>query len=376
MSIVNSWRTWHVGVFGPGTLFLALQLFVASAAALAIAKLMGLANPFWAAMPVWVVHQAFREDLLARAALRVVGTLVGAAISLALIFLDPPPAVLIACMAVSIGAAAALAFRIGTVRSYGAFMAGITILVVILPHLSGLPHTAAATPLALAVDRILCTILGVLCVAGVTVLFTPLRGSHLPRPEHGRTPMAGPKRFLFCAGAAAAAGIATAGITSFPVLAFGMTLVVYALIMSSAPDPRPIHSNLVPGVAIGVLAGVCYHAISLTLLADAPLLILLVTVAFLAAGALLRAHPKTRAVGLDANMCFLLVAEVGTWRHGVSDAALGGVAMLAAAAVSWLLVRYAFLKDFQPRRIEAAPQRMSRLTDRLCSSPSQGGFSA
>lgn len=340
-------RKCHVAGFSPSTLFLALQLFIASAAALGIAKMFDLANPFWAAMPVWVVHQAFREDLLSRAALRIVGTLVGAVVSLGLIFLDPPQAVLIVCLSLFTGACAALAFNIGTTRSYGAFMAAITMLVVVLPFLSRLPHDAVATPVALAVDRILCTIIGVVCVAAVTVSFTPARGAHLTRPPHGRTRKAGSVRFLICAGATIVAGIATAGIASFPVLAFGMTLVVYALIMSSAPDPRAIHRSLLPGVAIGVVSGIIYHTASYLLLAQAPLLLVLLTVLFIAAGALLRAHPRTQTVGLDANMCFLLVAEVGTWRRGMSDVALGGLAMLAAAAVAWLLIRRGILRDFQ-----------------------------
>ncbi len=340
-------RIWQAAGFGPATLFLALQLFVASAAALGLAKLFGLANPFWAAMPVWVVHQAFREDLLGRAALRIVGTLFGAALSLGLIFIDPPQVVMILCLSGFIGACAALAFRIGTTRSYGAFMAAITMLVVVLPFLSSLPHDAVATPVALAVDRIFCTILGVVCVAAVTVFFTPARGARLGRQPHGRTRTAGLKRFLICGGATLAAGITTASFASFPVLAFGMTLVVYTLIMSSAPDPRPIHRSLLPGVAIGVISGILYHTASYMLLAEAPVLLVVVTALFLAAGAMLRAHPATQGMGLDANMCFLLVAEVGTWRHGISDVALGGLAMLAAAALARLLVRSGILRDFE-----------------------------
>ncbi|MBC2775246.1 FUSC family protein [Rhizobium sp. AQ_MP] len=337
---------WQLPGFDSAVLFLALQLFIASGLALGFAKQLDLANPFWAAMPVWVVHQPFREDLLTRAALRIVGTLVGAVVSLCLIVLHPPQLVLIVCLSAFIGGCAALAFTIGTSRSYGTFMAAITMLVVVLPFLSGLPHQGAATPVALAVDRILCTILGVICVAAVTVLFTPARGSDLVRPPHGRTKWAGAKRFLLCGGATLFAAISTASIASFPVLAFGMTLVVYALIMSSAPDPRPIHRSLLPGVAIGVASGIAYHATSNFVLVHHPVLLVALTAAFLAAGALLRVHRKTQPVGLDANMCFLLVAEVGTWRHGSSDVMAGGLAMLAAASLAWLLIRQTILRDF------------------------------
>ena len=47
----------------------ALQLFAAAAISLILAVQLGLQNPFWAAMPVWVVAQPNRQDLLLRAVL-------------------------------------------------------------------------------------------------------------------------------------------------------------------------------------------------------------------------------------------------------------------------------------------------------------------
>jgi hypothetical protein len=58
---------------------------------------------------------------------------------------------------------------------------------------------------------------------------------------------------------------------------------------------------------------------------------LLLALPFIAAGAILRSHPRTAPFGLDANMCFLLAAEAGTAGHGVQAHVLGGMAMIVAA---------------------------------------------
>lgn len=327
----------------PRSLSLTLQLFLAAACALACAKALGLSNPFWAAMPVWVVQQAFREDLVMRAILRVAGTLAGALISLTILYLDPSPAWMAFWLAIGVGASAALAYWIGSVMSYGSFISGITILVVLLPYISSLRHDQTLTPFALAVDRILCTLIGVVCVTAVTFPFTPLRPQPLaPRNMNGRVQQS-LKRFGLCAGMACVASAIAIAYPRFDVLAGCMTLVVYPMIMSSAPDPRPILKSLLPGVAIGVMAGIAYLAATFPL-AGHPVQIILITVGFLAAGASLRAHPRTAPIGLDANMCFLLVAEVGTWRHGLTDAALAGVGLATAALLSYVVIRFALLR--------------------------------
>ncbi|ATN32276.1 hypothetical protein ACO34A_00405 [Rhizobium sp. ACO-34A] len=170
-----------------GTVSLALQLFVAAALALTLAWWLDLANPYWAAMPVWVVQQAFREDLVQRAALRVAGTLAGAALSLAVVWLQFPDVAAALVLAVGVGASVACAYWIGTVMSYGAFMAGVTLLVVLLPEFTGFGIATGIEPMAVAVDRILCTLIGVACVTTITFAFTPRRTTQAPpRVREGR----------------------------------------------------------------------------------------------------------------------------------------------------------------------------------------------
>lgn len=310
-------------------LSIALQLFAAAALALGLAQMLGLTNPYWAAMPVWVVHQIWREDLLRRAALRVLGTLAGAALALGLLALNPPDWVIAVVLSLLVGASAGVAWWIGTVMSYGAFMLGVTLFVVLLPALAGSAPDVPAT--SAAMDRILCTLIGVVSVTAVTFAFTPPRSVPLPpRVIRGRT-RAALRRALFCVAMSGLAAVLVMLWPRFDVLTGAMTLTVYPMILAAAPDPRPIRRTLVPGVAIGMLAALAFLALVAPLRLDGAGVVFAVTLVFLAAGAVLRAHPRTAGIGLDANMCFLLLAEVGTWRHAPEDAAVAGACALAAA---------------------------------------------
>lgn len=310
----------------PHWIWRAVQLFTAAAGALGLAWLLGLHNPYWAAMPIWVVSQAFREDLVIRAILRVLGTLVGAAIGLAALHFLPNPVLLTLALGAAVGAATLAAFWIGTVYSYGALMAAITVAVVILPAAAN--HAA---PLTLAVDRVWCTLIGVVAVTAATFPFTPVRGERLPlRQNHGRV------RALKNAGVAmgcASVGMALALLTGqFWAVGLALALSIFSAIFGAMPDPRPALRYILPGSVIGVAAGIAYRLIGAALGLETLGLYLLVAV-FLAAGALLRANPRTAPFGLDSNMIFLLSAEVGTIGHGPVTELTGGAAMLVAALI-------------------------------------------
>ncbi|RII37986.1 hypothetical protein DL237_15055 [Pseudooceanicola sediminis] len=311
----------------------AVQLFVAAACALALAWMLGLHNPYWAAMPVWVVSQAYREDLVIRAILRVLGTLLGAAIGLAALHFLPNPVLLTLALGLAVGGATLAAFWIGTVYSYGALMAAITVAVVILPAVAN--HAA---PLNLAVDRVWCTLIGVVAVTAATFPFTPVRGEKLAlRKNHGGV------RAL--KNGAVAMGCAIFGMTvalltgQFWAVGLALALSIFSAIMGGMPDARPVIRYILPGSAIGVAAGIVYRLIGESL-ALTPLGLYLLVAAFLAAGALLRANPKTAPFGLDSNMIFLLTAEVGTIGHGAVNELMGGAAMLVAALIVSTLHRW------------------------------------
>lgn len=310
----------------------ALQLFAASAIALALAVLLGLHNPFWAAMPVWVVAQPNRQDLLIRGVLRVLGTALGAALGLAALMLLPEPAARIVVLALAIGSGAALAYWIGTAYSYGVLLAAITIAVVLVPAMD---HPVDAT--ALALDRIWCTLIGVVSVTLITILFTPGREAPLPkrtRPAPGRVLRQG----LIGGACGLIAGLLVQHLGGPAGIASALSLCIFSLVIGAARDPSPMLTYMPPGAAIGVVAALAYRALDLSL-PDPAGMALLLALPFLAAGAALRSHPRSAPLGLDANMCFLLTAEAGTAGHGFAAHLQGGIALVVTAFCLTALLR-------------------------------------
>lgn len=318
-----TFQTWH---------FRALQLFLAASAALGAAWALGVTNPFWAAMPVWVVSQAWRQDLLIRGVLRVLGTVAGAALGLLILAHVSNPVALVLLYVLGVGAGTFLTYWIGTIYSYGALMAAITLGVVILPALA-----TPTDPWHLALGRVWCTLIGVVAVTLVTFLFTPRREEpHKIRQDHG---LARGLRNGALAGVISGAGlVALLLIGQFWVVAGALALTVFASIMGSMPDARPVIRYLPPAAAIGVVAALAYRLLGAWLGLPDLGLYLLGTV-FIAGGALLRAHPRTAPFGLDSNMCFLLTAEIGTAGHGVEQEAFGGLALVAGTILVAQLFR-------------------------------------
>lgn len=336
-----------------------LQLFTAASLALGLAKLLGLHNPFWAAMPVWVVQQAFREDLLFRAGLRVLGTLLGAAVSLALLAAQAPDGVLLVALSLGLGLSAAAAWWIGSVMSYGVYMIGVTMMVVVLPELvlqgairpDGIVGAAGGLAkwesLAMSLDRIGCTLLGVICVTAVTFPFTPKRSEPLPRRNPEQRLRGTWRRALFVGATTFVAAGMVLLVPSHVTLAGAMMLMVYPLILSSAPNPAPILAGLVRGVFVGVSAAVSYRLLVSGLASDGAVVAL--TAAYVAAGAFLRANPRTAGMGLDANMAFLVAAEVGALGHSLPQTSFAGVALvLAAMAAAFVSRRVLIAREVEP----------------------------
>ncbi|SMO40763.1 FUSC family protein [Paracoccus laeviglucosivorans] len=302
----------------------ALQLFAAAAISLILAVQLGLQNPFWAAMPVWVVAQPHREDLLLRAVMRVAGTALGAAIGwLALTQLAGELAHGIV-LVLAVGIATAATYWIGTAYSYGALLAGITVAVVLVPSMD---HHVEAT--AFALDRIWCTLIGVIAVTAITFVFTPRRPEPMPRrvPPQMRHVL----RHGMIAGGACLLGVVwlqTVG--GPPGIAGAMSLSIFSLLIASSRTPAPMLQYMPPGSLIGVGAALAYRALDLSLVDPAGWALLLV-MPFLAAGAALRSHPRSAPFGLDANMSFLLAAEAGTQGHSMPAHLAGGAALVASA---------------------------------------------
>lgn len=144
-----------------------LNMAMAAWLSFAIAVLLSVDNPFWAAMPVWVLSQAYRGLVYERALWRILGTLIGAGLGLA--FLHLPNAYLqLLGMALVVGVASALTHVLRGALSYLPMLAGITIGVVVLPSV-----LAPDTSLDLALSRVECTLIGVLVTTLLCSRTTP-----------------------------------------------------------------------------------------------------------------------------------------------------------------------------------------------------------
>ena len=151
-----------------------LRLALAAWLSFTIAVLLGVDNPYWAAMPVWVISQASRGLIYERAVFRIGGTLLGAALGLAFLHL-PNPYLQLLCMALVVAAGSALTHVLRGAHSYLPMLAGITTAVVVLPSV-----LAPDTSFDLALSRVECTIIGVLVATLISGWATP----HSRRAEY------------------------------------------------------------------------------------------------------------------------------------------------------------------------------------------------
>lgn len=132
-----------------------------------LAVLFGVENPYWAAMPVWVIAQSTRGVLLERALYRVMGTVIGAAVGLLILLTDHAVWQLLLMTLIIFISAGSLQLIQG-VRSYMVLLSGITVSVVVLPAL-----LSPDQGLDLAWARIQSTFIGVVVGTLLTGIGTP-----------------------------------------------------------------------------------------------------------------------------------------------------------------------------------------------------------
>ncbi|SLN19766.1 Fusaric acid resistance protein family protein [Aquimixticola soesokkakensis] len=327
-------------VFPGPVSFRTAQLFLAAAGALVLAQFLGLKHPYWAAMPVWVVSQAFREDLVIRAVLRVIGTLIGAALAISALTLTDGKTLHLLLMAFTVGVATATAYWIGTVFSYAAMLISITVAVIILPSLL-LDHTVDSTVLALSYDRMFCTLIGVIAVTLTTFPFTPMRAQHMPlRVNHGNH--IARRNGVIAAVVVLVGGAVVIWHPGVVTLSIAMGLAIFSTIIGSRPNPEGMLKNIVPSSMIGAMAGVAYRVV-LDVSGMSGMEAIFVAIPFLAVGAYLRANPKTTLWAININIIFLLSAEVGTSGQALQVQVLSNIALIGAAgfmtALHWTILK-------------------------------------
>ena len=165
----------HPTGFSENPTFFALRTTAAALLALAAAQGFGLHHPWWAAMTVWVVAQPTRGLLLERSLARLAGTACGAlAGALILYGLEDRPLLSIAALTSWLALCAGLGSIFRHFRNYGFVLAGYTAAIVVLFSLGHETYDAGV-----AIDRVLCTIIGIICSTLASLRGVPAGGGEL-----------------------------------------------------------------------------------------------------------------------------------------------------------------------------------------------------
>jgi len=150
-------------------LIFALKTFAASMLALVIALAMDLPRPYWAMATVYITSQPLAGATSSKAFFRVMGTLVGATMTVALVpNLINAPELLCLAIALWVGLCLYLSLLDGTPRSYVFMLAGYTVALIGFPSVSE-PSAIFDT----AVARLEEISLGIICASLVSTIVFP-----------------------------------------------------------------------------------------------------------------------------------------------------------------------------------------------------------
>jgi uncharacterized membrane protein YccC len=153
----------------PAALIFSLKTFVATLLALFIAFWLGLDEPRWALLTVYVVAQPHSGLVLAKGFFRMLGTIAGALVSIALVFsLSQHGVLFLVVLALWIGSCNFAARAVRNFTSYGFLLGGYTAAIIGIPA-ALIPD--GAYPLILA--RVTEILLGIACAGLVSRLFLP-----------------------------------------------------------------------------------------------------------------------------------------------------------------------------------------------------------
>ncbi len=151
-------------------LILAARGTIAAVAALAVAVLLKLECPYWAAMTALIVIQPTRGLLLEKSYYRLLGTAVGSVAGMVMLLSSRSPAMLTILLALWLAACVGAGNLQYGLRSYGAMVAGCTSAVIAMAGYNNPPHLHD-----LVFGRIACIVIGIVVSTTVTLFFTPRR---------------------------------------------------------------------------------------------------------------------------------------------------------------------------------------------------------
>src|ERR1700756_2912398 len=150
-------------------LIFALKTFAASMLALVIALAMDLPRPYWAMATVYITSQPLAGATSSKAFFRVMGTLVGATVTVAMVpnLIDAPE---LLCLAIAlwVGLCLYLSLLDGTPRSYVFMLAGYTVALIGFPSVS-----EPASIFDTAIARVEEISLGIICASLVSTVVFP-----------------------------------------------------------------------------------------------------------------------------------------------------------------------------------------------------------
>ncbi|MBT1071283.1 FUSC family protein [Pelotalea chapellei] len=148
-------------------LVLAARGTVAAIAALAVAVLLKLECPYWAAMTALIVIQPTRGLLLEKSFYRLIGTAAGSVAGMMMLLSSRSPAMLTILLALWLGACVGAGNLQYGLRSYGAMVAACTGAVIAMAGYNNPPHLHD-----LVFGRIACIVIGIVISTTVTLLFS------------------------------------------------------------------------------------------------------------------------------------------------------------------------------------------------------------
>src|SRR6516162_413217 len=150
-------------------LIFALKTFFASMSALVIALALDLPRPYWAMATVYITSQPLAGATSSKAFFRVIGTLVGATVTVAMVpnLIDAPE---LLCLAIALWVALCLYLSLidGTPRSYVFMLAGYSVALI------GFPSVAdPGSIFDVALARVEEISLGIICASLVSTIVFP-----------------------------------------------------------------------------------------------------------------------------------------------------------------------------------------------------------
>lgn len=168
---------------GGRNLIFAARFALGAVAALALAFWLELDQPEWAAATACLVAQPTAGAAMAKSAFRMLGTIGGSLVGLAVLAaFSQAPELFVAAMSLSFGAMVWAASRVRNYAAYGVLLAAYTAILVAYGGLSA-PEEAWS----IAVDRTTEILLGILCSTAATVLVVPVHAGEVLRGRMAET---------------------------------------------------------------------------------------------------------------------------------------------------------------------------------------------